>query len=208
MQLTHSAARMEENGIEAGPSPPAVEEQTDSADCTAFNEGRYEEAIASWEAGVKSCRYVMSKDVYAEGSDALKTVKARETQLLFNIALAAFKLGSYHKAIENCREVLERNPNHQKARYRLALSYEALDDFDRCIEECDAAESALTTVRQLRKRAVGKRKDYRVAEKEIAARMMKGISPEAEVPSWRASLRNALAAVAAACRCPRRRKGA
>ena len=64
-----------------------------------------------------------------EKNSPLNEVKSLHIQLLNNISMVCFRMGSFEKGIAQARLCLEIDPGNEKAKYRLAKYLEAMKDF-------------------------------------------------------------------------------
>ena len=95
---------------------------------------------------ITHCDYLINQEyiyIYRKDFSLINFTKFQEDRaiLLSNKAAASLKMGQKEKAIEDCTEALELNPNYVKALLRRAQTYEdtdkpheAMKDFEKILE--------------------------------------------------------------------------
>ena len=100
-------------------------------------EKKYENAIAHYNKSLLSLQmlFKMEQDpVIKTQEQAIKFIKEIEIIVCVNLAHCYIEIKNYHYAIKYCNQALEKDEQHVKALYRLALAYTKIGELDRAKE--------------------------------------------------------------------------
>ncbi|KAH8739033.1 TPR repeat-containing protein [Cryptosporidium ryanae] len=106
----------------------------------AYYNKEFENAIEHWLRAYRSCKYILSKKVYAQAPEKECKIKTLKMQLDTNLSIAYLKLKEYSNSIYYSDQALAYNPKNIKALHHKSEALFEICEYKACI---DCVNSAL-----------------------------------------------------------------
>lgn len=146
-----------------------------------YNKGNYKDAIKSWQASMRSVKYINEKGLYKDKPEQMAEVNAMELKLHINMAQGYLKMEEWNQAVESATKALDMDEKNPKALYRKAYAQMQLMCFTEAqvsLEKLLKVEPENAAAKSMLAEAKHKEIKGERDSKKLGKQMMKGIIKE------------------------------